>query len=188
MKIKPAIICLLGLSCSGKSTIATKLQKENGLCVIPVGDILRNSSDSIIQQTLASDNYVSAATLILPIIKSNLHAKTKSLKPLILDGFPRDEKQLYDYRSEFGMTNNTYYIHLQCPDNICIIRANKRNRSDDYKIRERLKKHRYEALLLPQLHQINVAGVNANMNIEEVHADVTRLIELVVEDNLHKNE
>ena len=86
------------------------------------------------------------------------------------------------------MTNNTYYIHLQCPDNICISRANKRNRSDDTKIHERLKKHHHETLFLPQLHQINVAGVNANMDIEEVHTDVTRLIELVVEDNLHKYE
>ena len=99
MEIKPAIICLLGPPCSGKSTIVTKLQKENVQCTIPVGDILRNSSDPIIQQILASDNYVSAAECILPIIKSNLHTTKESLKPLILDGFPRNEKQLHDYRS-----------------------------------------------------------------------------------------
>ena len=92
MEIKPAIICLLGPPGSGKSTIATKLQKENGLCTISVGDILRNSSDPIIQQILASGNYVSAAEFILPIIKSNLHTKKESLKPLIVDGFPQNEK------------------------------------------------------------------------------------------------
>ena len=186
MNIRPAIICLLGPPCSGKSTIIKKMQKEYEFHVISIGDVLRNSTDPIIKESLAKGNYISAAEFILPIIKSKLQIEKESLKPLILDGFPRSEKQLYDYRKEFGTINNTYYIHLQCSDNICISRASLRNRSDDSKIHERLEKHHRETLLL--LHQINVDSVNANADIVEVHTDVTRLIKVVIEDNLHSYE
>ena len=186
MNIRPAIICLLGPPCSGKSTIIKKIQKDYEFHVISIGDVLRNSTDPIIKESLAKGNYISAAEFILPIIKSKLQIEKESLKPLILDGFPRSENQLYDYRKEFDTTNNTYYIHLQCSDNICISRASLRNRSDDSKIHERLEKHHRETLLL--LHQINVDSVNANADIEEVHTDVTRLIKVAIEDNLHTYE
>ena len=163
-----------------------KNYRKNELHVISIGDILRNSTDPIIQESLAKGNYISAAEFILPIIKSKLQIEKESLKPLILDGFPRSENQLYHYRKEFDTTTNTYYIHLQCPDNICISRTSLRNRSDDYKIHERLEKHHCETLLL--LHQINVVNVNANVDIEEVHTDITRLIKAAIEDNLHSYE
>ena len=186
MNIRPAIICLLGSPSSGKSTIIKKIQKDYEFHVISIEDVLRNSTDPIIKESLAKGNYISAAEFILPIIKTKLQNKKESLKPLILDGFPRSENQLYDYRKEFDTTNNTYYIHLQCSDNICISRASLRNRSDDSKIHERLEKHHPETLLL--LHQINVDSVNANADIEEVHTDVTRLIKVAIEDNLHTYE
>ena len=186
MNIRPAIICILGPPCSGKSTIIKKIQKDYEFHVISIGDVLRNSTDPIIKESLAKGNYISAAEFILPIIKNKLQNKKESLKPLILDGFPRSENQLYDYRKEFDTTNNTYYIHLQCSDNICISRASLRNRSDDSKIHERLEKHHRETLLL--LHQINVVSVNANVDIKAVHTDVTRLIEVAIEDNLHSYE
>ena len=186
MNIRPAIICLLGSPSSGKSTIIKKIQKDYEFHVISIEDVLRNSTDPIIKESLAKGNYISAAEFILPIIKTKLQNKKESLKPLILDGFPRSENQLYDYRKEFDTTNNTYYIHLQCSDNICISRASLRNRSDDSKIHERLEKHHRETLLL--LHQINADSVNANADIEEVHTDVTRLIKVAIEDNLHTYE
>ena len=128
MNIRPAIICLLGPPCSGKSTIIKKMQKEYEFHVISIGDVLRNSTDPIIKESLAKGNYISAAEFILPIIKSKLQIEKESLKPLILDGFPRSENQLYDYRKEFDTTNNTYYIHFQCSDNTCISRASLRKR------------------------------------------------------------
>ena len=69
MEINPAIICLLGPPCSGKSTIAEMLFKD-GFHVISIGDILRNSTNPIIQETLARGDYVSAAEFIIPVIKS----------------------------------------------------------------------------------------------------------------------
>ena len=139
MDMKPAIICLLGPPCSGKSTITEMLQKD-GFRVINVGDILRNSENLAIKETLARGDYVSAAEFIIPIIRSKL--QEESLEPLILDGFPRSELQLRDYRKVFSRRPyNTYYIHLLCPDNVCISRASVRSRSDDSKIRERLYKH-----------------------------------------------
>ena len=43
MNIRPAIICLLGPPCSGKSTIINKIQKDYEFHVIYIGDVLRNS-------------------------------------------------------------------------------------------------------------------------------------------------
>ena len=72
MNIRPAIICLFGPPCSGKSTIIKKIQKEYELHVISIGDVLRNSTDPIIKESLAKGNYISAAEFILPIIKYKL--------------------------------------------------------------------------------------------------------------------
>ena len=180
--MNPAIICLLGSPCSGKSTITEMLCKD-GFHVISIGDILRNSTNPIIQETLARGDYVSAAEFIIPVIRSKLQEEEKSLQVLILDGFPRSGVQLRDYKKEIGVVYNTYYIHLQCPDNICVSRASVRTRSDDSNIHERLDKHHRESLFLSQLHQVNVTSVNADMEINNVYTDITRLIELAIEDN-----
>ena len=182
--MKPAIICLLGPPCSGKSTIAERLFKD-GFHVISVGDILQNSKNPVIRETLARGDYVSAAEFIIPVIRSKLQ---EPLEILILDGFPRSDVQLRDYRKESGAVYNTYYIHLYCPNNVCISRASVRTRSDDSKIRERLEKHNRESLFLPQLHQVNVTSVNADREIDDVHTDICRLMELAIEDNVHQYE
>ena len=186
MDMKPAIICLLGPPCSGKTTIAEMLQKD-GFHVITVGNVLRNSTNNVIQETLARGDYVSAAEFIIPIIKSKLEEK-QSLEPLILDGFPRSRIQRRDYRKEFLAYYNTYYIHLQCSDDVCISRVGVRTRSDDSKIRERLSKHHRESFFDPQIDEVNVTSVNADREMDEVHTDITRLIELAIEDNLHEYE
>ena len=59
----PVIICLLGPPCSGKSTIAKILKSE--FRVVNVGEILRNSTNPIIKDTLARGDYVSAEQFIL---------------------------------------------------------------------------------------------------------------------------
>ena len=176
--MNPAIICLLGPPCSGKSTIAERLFKD-GFHVISVGDILQNSTNPVIRETLARGDYVSAAEFIISDIRTKLH---EPLELLILDGFPRSNVQLRD-RKETGTMYNTYYIHLYCPDNVCITRANAR--TDDSKIRERLEKHNRES---PQLHQVNVTSVNADREIDDVHTDICRLMELAIEDNVHQYE
>ena len=186
MEMNPAIICLIGPPCSGKSTIAGMLLKD-GFHVISIGNILRNSTNPIIQETLARGDYVSATEFIIPVIRSKLQEE-KSLEILILDGFPRNELQLHDYRKEFGEAYNTYYIHFQCPDNVCISRASVRTRSDDSAIHERLDKHHRELSFLPQLHQRNVTSVNTDIEIDNVHTDITRLMELAIEDNVHQYE
>ena len=83
--------CLLGAPCSGKSTISRKLEKE-GLGVLYLGEILRNSTDHVIIETLARGNYVSTSKFIIPIITQNL----KNDEVLILDGFPRNKYGLID--------------------------------------------------------------------------------------------
>ena len=113
------------------------LQKD-GFHVIMVKNVLRNSTNNVvIQETLARGDYVSAVEFIIPVIRSKLEEK-HSLEPLILDGFPLSGIQLRDYRKEFLAYYNTYYIHLQCSDDVCISRVGVRTRSDDSKIRERL--------------------------------------------------
>ena len=39
---------------------------------LSIGDILRNSTDPIIKESLAKGNYISAAEFILSIVKSKL--------------------------------------------------------------------------------------------------------------------
>ena len=88
MEMNPVIICLLRPPCSGKSKIAEMLVKD-GFYIIAIGDILRNSRNPVIQETLTRGDYVSAAEFIIPVIKSKLQEE-KSLEILILDEFPRN--------------------------------------------------------------------------------------------------
>ena len=176
--MKPAIICILGPPCSGKSTIAERLFKD-GFHIISVGVILQNSTNPVIKETLARGDYISAAEFIISDIRSKLH---EPLELLILDGFPRSDVQLRDIK-ETGAMYNTYYIHLYCPDNVCITRANAK--TDDSNIRERLEKHNRESLFLPQ---VNVTSVNANRELDDVHTDICSLLELAIEDNIRQYE
>ena len=178
----PVIICLLGPPCSGKSTIAKILKSE--FRVVNVGEILRNSTNPIIKDTLARGDYVSAEQFILPIIKSKL--EEEPFEPLILDGFPRDQIQLKEYEEEFhAAVVTTYYIHLHCPDHVCISRASIRNRHDDLAIHGRLSKHHQESLSHQQQGKINVAHVNTNREeIEEIYDDIMHLIACAIDENV----
>ena len=147
MTIESTVVCIIGKPCSGKSTVSKKLL-ELGWNVINVGERLRNSNNLNIQRDLKIGNYIEPDT-IMSIISHDSRNKT-----VILDGYPRDLKQLEYLKG--AVSRNTIFIEFLCSDTVCQQRAAKRRRSDDSMIQRRLKKHASESKFFQFMDTIKV--------------------------------
>jgi len=145
------VICILGPPACGKSTVAKKFENS-----INIGALLRKSTDPIIIANLASGNYIDPER-IMPLLKNG---------EMILDGFPRDRKQLQYLKALFS---HIYYIELICSMDVCIARSIKRNRSDDNVIEQRLNKHNLECVFYEELQTFKI---DASVGIEQVYESV----------------
>ena len=163
------IICLIGPPCSGKSTVSKRFLDLEWIDVINVGAMLRNSTNTRIQNILTSGNYVDSNILI-----SLLNQKIRN-EVVILDGFPRDLVQLNDLKDTFPGTS-TYFIELVCPNKTCTQRAFERKRCDDLMIRERLNKHIAETTLFYKDLK-SVEKVDATESPHNVYETVKCIIE-----------
>ena len=165
MTTKSKIICIIGKPCSGKSTVSKKLL-HLGWNVINVGERLRSSKNLDVQRNLANGTYIDPDT-IMSIIGHDFRNKT-----VILDGYPRDLKQL-EYLEE-AVSRNTIYIELLCSDKVCVQRAAKRRRCDDSTIKQRLKKHALESTFYQHM---DIIKVDANTKTDDdVYESVKSII------------
>ena len=165
------IICIIGKPCSGKSTLSKKLF-QLGWNVINVGGRLRSSNDINIQQNLKNGVYIDPDTIM------SLISQTFRSKRVILDGYPRDLKQL-EYLKK-AVSQNTIFIELLCLDTVCLQRAAKRRRSDDSMIQQRLEKHALESEFLQHINTIKV-DVSAKTDIV-VYEIIKSIIETTQRD------
>mgnify|MGYP001793856972 CR=1 FL=1 len=168
MTIESTVVCIIGKPCSGKSTVSKKLL-ELGWNVINVGEKLRSSNNLDIQRDLRNGNYIDPNT-IMSIIGHDLQNKM-----VILDGYPRDLKQL-EYLKR-AVSRNTIFIEFLCSDTVCLQRAAKRCRSDDSMIQQRLEKHALESKFLQYMDTIKV-DVDAKTD-NDVYEAVRLIIETI---------
>ena len=166
--IESTIVCIIGKPCSGKSTVSKKLLRL-GWNVINVGEKRRSSNNLDVQRNLANGTYIDPDT-IMSIIGHDFRCKT-----VILDGYPRDLKQLEYLKG--AVSRDTICIEFLCSDTVCLQRAVKRGRSDDSIIQQRLEKHASESKFFQYMDTIKV-DVDV-MTDNDVYEAVKSIIETI---------
>jgi adenylate kinase len=87
-------IILIGVQGSGKGTQAKKISQKTNYCHISTGDLLRNATGELkekVEETMNSGHLIDD-TLMLEILLERIK-KADCKKGILLDGFPRTEKQ-----------------------------------------------------------------------------------------------
>ncbi len=96
------ILTFLGAPGSGKGTIAEQCVKELGFATVSTGNLLREAvarGDDLGKQVegLMKEGKLVPDELITTIVESWLSRNLKDIKTLVLDGYPRTEKQAQQF-------------------------------------------------------------------------------------------
>ena len=179
-------IIFLGAQGSGKSTQAKMLAEELNLPYIEMGQLLRDKSKeddeeaSQIRQALETGNLVKDE-ITEDILKQRLE-REDSKNGFILDGYPRNKKQLDTMTEEI---DKVFYVNVSDPESVA--RLMLRGRADDS---EELIKRRldlYHSETEPLLEHFKNEGIleeiNGEQTIEQVHEELKGKI-----TNTKKNE
>lgn len=106
-------IIFIGPPASGKGTQSKMLAKKYNYKHISTGDLLRNSNDPKIKETIAKGNFVSDE-IVENLIKETLQTNQG---PFVFDGYPRNINQAYTLKNildELGMQIE-HVIYLDIP-------------------------------------------------------------------------
>ena len=140
--MKKTCIVLVGAPCSGKSTIGKLTALKMNIGYISSGDIAREmaKTDMQIDNTLSSGGMAPEDKMRSAIYNKLWYSLIKKDRDtVILDGFPRFGDQaewLYDILPHnIGIKYVLFDVRLQ----VIIERSDKRNRSDDKSLLQRLK-------------------------------------------------
>ncbi len=153
------MIVLFGPAGAGKTVQGQILAKNNGWVWLSVGQVLRESHDNSVMQTM-NDGHLAPTKLVDQVISDAL-SKLEGNSRIVLDGFPRqlDQAQwLMNYCEKNSRTLSAVLV-LDVPENEIIERLSLRGRSDDSResIAERL--HIYESQMNPILEYFDSENV-----------------------------
>ena len=119
------IILFCGPPGSGKGIQGALLSKERGYLHISTGDIFREAARQQTELGKIADKHIRQGKfvpdeLVMKLIKEKLQSPEAIEHGVILDGFPRTERQARAFSSQFKIDR---LILFQIPDTICIDRV-----------------------------------------------------------------
>lgn len=175
------MIIFMGVAGSGKSSQGRALADELGLPWVSTGEFLRmlvsgdRRKDMVAGKLLGDQEIIKLVQRILTIVDTSTD--------FVLDGFPRTPAQADWLLSQVrhGQLDVSAVVHLKASPEVVTKRLYARGRPDDSKsgIAKRFKE--YEQAVKPILKEfkdakIPVHEINADRNIDTVHADILKAI------------
>lgn len=119
---------VLGNVASGKSTLCKKLASEFGYKHLALGDLLRKEENPIIQVCMR-DGKLIPSNITVAVLKRALEEEKDTCKVILVDGFPRNIKNIREYNISGIEPDGVLY--LECEENVCLGRLLLRKRFDD---------------------------------------------------------
>lgn len=178
-------LVFIGLPGSGKSTQAERLAEYFGIRYIETGELFRKASQDTsergerIARSLALGELVNESDV--EYVLSELLEAIKGANPVIVDGFPRDLYQAQKYRHDVD-----HCFFLDVPDEVCVNRLVRRNRSDDEPYVVHLRIQHFWERTQPMLEWLEKEGIvthiDGHRDEEEIYNELIAHIGKVVKD------
>ncbi|XP_023653850.1 UMP-CMP kinase [Paramormyrops kingsleyae] len=193
--MKPQVVFVLGGPGAGKGTQCAKIVQNFNYIHLSAGDLLREERSregSEVGQLI--DSYIKDGKIV-PVeitIKLLKQAMEKIMQQdqekynFLIDGFPRNKDNLQGWEKDMeGKADVRFILFFDCSNEVCVNRCLERGknsgRTDDN--RESLEKRiqTYLTSTRPIINQYSKQGkvrtVDASRSVEEVFADVKRILE-----------
>ena len=173
-------ILLAGLPGSGKTTQARKLAAKFDLCIVSVGDALREMAQQDtelgkeVKEEMSKGDFVDDA-IAARVVRQKINSDSCE-NGFIVDGYPRSLSQLKEYDPEF---NNIVFIDI--PQSVAEKRLLARGRADDDPavVEHRLKV--YEEHTKPIIDYFKSLGLVKDIDGDEAEDEVFVRIEEALE-------
>ncbi len=163
------MILLFGPTGAGKSMQGQMLAVRNGWKWLSTGEMLRQSDDENVIQTLKAGELVSD-DLTYKVFESAVQdARDKNYPNIIVDGFPRTKEQaawLDEYLAKMGETIDVVIV-LEVPEAEIMDRLEKRQRMEDTPETIAKRMTIYRQKMYP------VLGIFAEAGVRIIHLDGT---------------
>lgn len=163
------MILLFGPTGAGKSMQGQMLAARNGWKWLSTGEMLRQSDDENVIQTLKAGELVSD-DLTYKVFESAVQdARDKNYPNIIVDGFPRTKEQaawLDEYLAKMGETIDVVIV-LEVPEAEIMDRLEKRQRMEDTPETIAKRMTIYRQKMYP------VLGIFAEAGVRIIHLDGT---------------
>lgn len=163
------MILLFGPTGAGKSMQGQMLAVRQGWKWLSTGEMLRQSTDAAVIETLKRGELVSDDLTYQVFEQAVQDARDKKYPNIIVDGFPRTKEQaawLDDYMQKMG-ENIDLVVVLEVPENEIMARLEKRRRMEDTPETIERRMAIYRQKMYP------VLGIFAEAGIKIIHLDGT---------------
>ncbi len=172
------ILVVLGPPGSGKGTISKKLADRNDFTHISTGNLIRNSDDEEIKKIVGRGEFIPDRIMVRML--RNALKKTDLERGIIIDGFPRNTKQIKLLDSLLGKlgVGLSHAIYLDLDEEKAkqriMKRAEKENRADDKDpevIEKRFREYKEKTLPLIEKYKKSrkLVKVDASEKTENVY-------------------
>jgi adenylate kinase len=191
-------IALFGPPGAGKGTQSEYLVKRFNLFYISTGDMLRRELAAGSKLGEAAREIIASGGLVSDEIIVQIIEKTITENPqaagFLFDGFPRTFIQAYILDGLMMKLNTSLncLINIQIPEEVSVTRLLERGKTsgrlDDNEavIRNRLREYHDKTLPVLQFYRDkgNQHDIDGTQSIEEVRADIVRILQLELDKNL----
>lgn len=163
------MILLFGPTGAGKSMQGQMLAVRQGWKWLSTGEMLRQSSDPNVIETLKSGELVSDELTYHVFEQAIQDAESKNYTNIIVDGFPRTKEQaawLDDYMAKIGEKIDVVIV-LEVPEGEIMARLEKRHRMEDTPDTIARRMAIYRQKMYP------VLGIFAEAGVKIIHLDGT---------------
>lgn len=163
------MILLFGPTGAGKSMQGQMLAVRQGWKWLSTGEILRQSSDPAVIETLKSGELVSDELTYQVFEQAIQDARDNNYSNVIVDGFPRTKEQaawLDDYMLKIGEKIDLVVV-LEVPESEIMTRLEKRHRMEDTPETIARRMGIYRQKMYP------VLGIFAEAGVKIIHLDGT---------------
>lgn len=163
------MILLFGPTGAGKSMQGQMLAVRQGWKWLSTGEMLRQSSDAEVIETLKRGELVSDELTYQVFEQAVQDARNKKYPNIIVDGFPRTKEQaawLDDYMQKMGEKIDLVVV-LEVPESEIMARLEKRHRVEDTPETIQRRMAIYRQKMYP------VLGIFAEADIKIIHLDGT---------------
>lgn len=172
-------LCIMGPQGSGKTTQATMLAHEMGLCEIDAGQLLRDramQNDDVgvkLQNDMVEGSLVDDS-VIASLVKERIEREDCKLG-FVMDGYPRSHSQMEAFDPKLDLI-----VYIEIPDQVVIERMLKRGRVDDTPdgIQKRLSifHSQTKEILEYYAKEGKLIKVDGSHGIEEVAAEIRKAL------------
>lgn len=163
------MILLFGPTGAGKSMQGQMLAVRQGWKWLSTGEMLRQSTDPDVIETLKSGELVSDELTYQVFEQAIQDAQNKNYSNIIVDGFPRTKEQaawLDDYMARIGEKIDVVIV-LEVPESEIMTRLEKRHRMEDTPDTIARRMAIYRQKMYP------VLGIFAEAGVKIIHLDGT---------------